>query len=577
MRLIPTKVVGRRTYLHTDSLSCLAANTAARVVEAERLAGLNRHVHFNLVRIDDLGPCISLLHYPDFAEDPFPSLRESWLVDLDRSTVSYRTYAESFNPPILHRKELLLPLDDSRREAYAALTATAESVGLFDEPKRIGYRRQWLALVREKGYRIEGHALLPLGNEEADLSAVDVQDQRHTGWQASRQLTALVRYGFSAPVQSLARCGFLDGRYRLFDYGCGRGDDVRGLRENGLNASGWDPYYAPANPIEAADIVNLGFVINVIEDFDERLDALARAWSLAKRLLVVSVMLTNQNDPRGERFRDGVITQRGTFQKYFSQSEIKAFLEQVLDEEAIPVAPGVLYVFRDKDAEQRFLVDRYRSKSNRLRGPSPRPRQREQRIRPDRGAERYDVYREPLDRLWDLWLTLGRKPDKSEVEDLVVLTDGFGSLSRALRFLEERRDPAEIERAASARVADLDVYFALNQFEQRKPYGHLERGLQQGRQALLRRLCRRQGQGNGFVVRDSRSGSHRSGMQRRSRTWSGVAGAGAVFTTACQSRRTASGRAAGICWMCRSTLWRLPQRRSGQNPHPVRQSQPDAL
>jgi hypothetical protein len=131
MRLIPTKVVGRRTYLHTDSLSCLAANTAARVVEAERLAGLNRHVHFNLVRIDDLGPCISLLHYPDFAEDPFPSLRESWLVDLDRSTVSYRTYAESFNPPILHRKELLLPLDDSRREAYAALTATAESDWAF--------------------------------------------------------------------------------------------------------------------------------------------------------------------------------------------------------------------------------------------------------------------------------------------------------------------------------------------------------------------------------------------------------------------------------------------------------------
>lgn len=479
MGLLPTKVVGGRTYLHADSISYLDADAAARVLEAERLAGANRHVHFNLVRIDDAGPCISLLNYPEFAVDPFPSLCESWLVDLDRSTVSYRTYAESLNPPILHRKELLLPSDDPRRELYAVLTATAESIGLFDEPKRIGYRRQWLALVREKGYRIEGLALLPLGNEESDLAAVDEQDRRHTGWQASRQLTALVRYGFSAPVQSLARCGFLDGRYRLFDYGCGRGDDVRGLRENGLNASGWDPFYAPDNPIGAADIVNLGFVINVIEDFDERLDALTRAWSLAERLLVVSVMLVNQNDPRGERFRDGVMTQRGTFQKYFSQSEIKAFLEQVLDEEAIPVAPGVLYVFRDKEAEQRFLVDRYRSKSSQLRDPSQRPRQREERTRPDRGAERYDAYREPLDRLWDLCLTLGRKPDKSEVEDLVVLTEGFGSLSKALRFLEERRDLAEIERAASSRVADLEVYFALNQFEQRKPYGHLERGLQQ--------------------------------------------------------------------------------------------------
>jgi hypothetical protein len=161
-------------------------------------------------------------------------------------------------------------------------------------PKRIGYRRQWLALVREKGYRIEGHALLPLGNEESDLRrGRRVRIHRHTGWQASRHSLRLVATDFSAPVQSLARCGFLDGRYRLFDYGCGRGDDVRGLRENGLNASGWDPYYAPDNPIHSADIVNLGFVINVIEDFDERLDALTRAWSLTERLLVVSVMLVN--------------------------------------------------------------------------------------------------------------------------------------------------------------------------------------------------------------------------------------------------------------------------------------------
>jgi hypothetical protein len=211
MSLIPTKVVGGRTYLHADSLPVLTQRRGARGERPSAWLGSTGTCISILVRIDDAGPCISLLHYPEFAEDPFPSLRESWLVDLDRSTVSYRTYAESFNPPILHRKELLLPLDDLRREVYAALTATAESIGLFDEPKRIGYRRQWLALVREKGYRIEGHALLPLGNEEADLAAVDEQDRaipvgRHQG-----NSLRLVRYGFSAPVQSLARCGFLDG------------------------------------------------------------------------------------------------------------------------------------------------------------------------------------------------------------------------------------------------------------------------------------------------------------------------------------------------------------------------------
>ncbi|AFL73685.1 DNA phosphorothioation-associated putative methyltransferase [Thiocystis violascens] len=491
MGSLPSKVVGGRTYVHVDALSLLDAASAARVAEAERLAQRARRADFTLVRIDDAGPCIALLNYPAFDADPFPALRESWLADLDRGTVSYRTYADSLNPPILHRKELLLPPDDPRREVYAALTAVCESIGLFDDVKRIGYRRQWLALVREKGYRIEGHALVPLGNDDSDLDDEEPAPA-HAGWQASRHLTALTRYSFSAPVQSLARHGFLDGRYRLFDYGCGRGDDVRGLVENGLDAAGWDPFHAPDQPIQSADIVNLGFVINVIEDVDERLEALTRAWSLAERLLVVSVMLANQNAPRGERFRDGVMTRRGTFQKYFSQAEIKAWLEQALDEEAIPVAPGVLYVFRDKDAEQRFLLNRYRPSAPLRASPSSlRARQRrppsgaEGKPRRDRAAEKYAALREPLDRLRERWLSLGRTPDKSEVDDLVILTEAFGSLPKALRFLETRHDPAEIAQAAAARAADLTVYFALMQFAQRKPYSHLERGLQQDIKAFF--------------------------------------------------------------------------------------------
>lgn len=308
MPQIPTKTVGGRTYMHVDALPCLDADTAERIRQAERLAGVERLTRFNLVRLDDAGPCIALLNYPDFADNPFPALRESWLVDLTAGTLSYRTYADSLNPPILHRKELFLPPEHPRRAEYSALTAACESVGLFDDPRRIGYRRQWLALICERGYRLDGHALLPLGNDDTDTAAPSTIDTEtpnaplQPGWQAARHLTALTRYGFSAPIQSLARHGFLDGRYRLFDYGCGRGDDVRGLLENGLDAAGWDPYHAPDRPIQAADIVNLGFVINVIEDFDERLEALTRACSLAERLLVVSVMLANQNDPRGTAF-----------------------------------------------------------------------------------------------------------------------------------------------------------------------------------------------------------------------------------------------------------------------------------
>ena len=483
---VPSKAIGGRTYLHVDALSLLDAVRAERVAAAEQLAQVKRHEHFNLVRIDEAGPCIALLNYPEFADDPFPSLRESWLADLDRLKVGYRTYADSLNPPILHRKELLLLLDDPRREGYSELTRMAESIGLFEDPKRIGYRRQWLRLVQEKGYRIVGHALVPLGNDEsAEGEAETGQLPLPAGWQAARQLTALARYGFSAPVQSLARYGFLDGRFSLFDYGCGRGDDVRGLTENGLPAAGWDPYYAPDQPIQPADIVNLGFVINVIEDADERLDALIRAWSLAERLLVVSVMLANQNDPRGQGFRDGVLTQRGTFQRYYTQAEIRAYVAQVLDEEPIPVAPGVLYVFRDKDAEQRFLLERYRSRRNLLMRPSVPVWERPVKPQRDRVAEKYAQYQQPLEQLWVQCLTLGRNPDASEVEDAATLIAGFGSIIKAIRFVVARHSLEELERSRAARIADLEVYFALTQFERRKPYAHLERGLQRDIKAFF--------------------------------------------------------------------------------------------
>jgi hypothetical protein len=350
-----------RLYQHlgaVDGADGADEGVPARIAEAEALAGLMPGDGCNLVRLGMDDPTVALLHYPGFFEDPFPALAASWLVDPEAGTVSYRTYADSINPPILHRKELLLPADHPRRAEYAALTEACEAIGLFDEPTRIGYRRQWEQLVREKGYRVVGHALIPIGNAEAeDLQEAFELAPVHAGWQAARHLTALQRYGFSAPVQSLARFGFLDGQRSLFDYGCGRGDDVRGLIENGLDAAGWDPYYAADNPVRSAHIVNLGFVINVIEDLDERLEALTRAWSLAETLLVVSVMLANQNDVGGQRFRDGVMTRRGTFQKYYTQGEVKAFLESALDEQPIPVAPGVLYVFRDKEAEQRFLYD----------------------------------------------------------------------------------------------------------------------------------------------------------------------------------------------------------------------------
>src|SRR5207249_11651538 len=119
---------------------------------------------------------------------------------------------------------------------------SAEQIGLFDDSNRIGFRQAWEALLAQRGYKIVGHDLVPIGNDET----VSEDGNRNNGFAGvPRHLTALTRYGFSAPIQTLARFGFLDGSKTLFDYGCGRGDDLSGLRENNIAAHGWDPHFAP--------------------------------------------------------------------------------------------------------------------------------------------------------------------------------------------------------------------------------------------------------------------------------------------------------------------------------------------
>ena len=101
-------------------------------------------------------------------------------------------------------------------------------------------------------------------------------------------------------MQALQRHGYLDRTRTIFDYGCGKGDDVRILRHNGINASGWDPHFAPDVPRRPADVVNLGFVINVIEDAHERVEALRGAYTLASRVLCVAAMLARSEQLNGE-------------------------------------------------------------------------------------------------------------------------------------------------------------------------------------------------------------------------------------------------------------------------------------
>src|SRR3712207_6196530 len=108
----------------------------------------------------------------------------------------------------------------------------------------------------------------------------------------SRHLSALKRNGLSRPIRLALDDGLIRPDTEVFDYGCGHGDDVRVLSERGITCAGWDPAHYPDEKPRSADVVNLGYVVNVIEDTKERSAALLAAWDLARNLLIVSARLT---------------------------------------------------------------------------------------------------------------------------------------------------------------------------------------------------------------------------------------------------------------------------------------------
>ena len=307
---------------------------------------------FNVCKLSLREPKISLLHYPHFFDEGFPVLYESWRVHLVEETVRAMRFNPAGNAPVLHRKELLLPTSHSDYKRFRELTSAAEAMGLLEDVSYIGHRHQWEEVLRAIGCEIKDHVLQKIPPDK--LAAERVSIRRHQ--------TAIHRKKLSSPMQLLLKYGYLNGDHSIFDFGCGRGGDVSILTENGLDASGWDPYFAPNEAKKTSSVVNLGFVLNVIENVKEREATLREALSLSRELLVVSVMLQGDDKTKHQKsFSDGHLTSRKTFQKYFSQNEIRNYIKNVLDKEPIAVGAGVFFVFLKPEAEQEFLAEKQSS------------------------------------------------------------------------------------------------------------------------------------------------------------------------------------------------------------------------
>ena len=246
--------------------------------------------------------------------------------------------------------------------------------------------------------------------------------------------------------------GLIDTSRSVFDYGCGHGEDVEYLRKEGVRVAGWDPSFAPQNSIQEADVVNIGFVLNVIEDPSERRDTLKKAFSLARQLLIVSVRV-DRTPARTTEFSDGHMTSRGTFQKIFTQVEIREYVEGTLRRRAYPATLGVVYVFADNASESDYIASR--AFIRRIEHRTELINQ----FSKDRIAKRFVK----------LAGELGRLPLQQEFSSYAKLLERFGSPRRIERLTFGQADPKLLAQSQDQKREDILTYFSMLQLQGLRP------------------------------------------------------------------------------------------------------------
>ncbi|RCJ28457.1 DNA phosphorothioation-associated methyltransferase [Nostoc minutum NIES-26] len=275
-----------------------------------------------------------------------------------------------------------------------------------------------------------------------------------------RHRAAIARTDISRPVRLAIEWSILNQDTSFFDYGCGYGGDVERVANLGYTSAGWDPYYYPNTLITAADIVNLGYVLNVIEDQEERRQSLIQAWELTHKVLIVAAqVLINAPSKAQFAYSDGIVTCRNTFQKYYEQQELKTYIDEVLNVDAVPVALGVYFVFRDEAEKENYKAIRFFSRTSTPRVRIP--------------TKRFEDYQEKLEPLMDFFTKRGRLPVKGELANEQELLTEFGNFRRAFAIVLQATDEAEWDAIAYRRSLDIQVYLALTHFAQRPKFHQL--------------------------------------------------------------------------------------------------------
>lgn len=168
---------------------------------------------------------------------------------------------------------------------------------------------------------------------------------------------------------------------------------------------------------------------------------------------------------------DGLLTSRNTFQKFYEQQELRHWIEQQLDTQAIAAGPGIFYVFRDADA-----AEAYRSQRIRRRIAVPSLSLSEQRCK---------AHPDLVQALVDFYAERGRLPQPNEIAQCDAIASIFGSIKRAFGAIVRTNAKVDWQPILAARREDLLLYLALSRFERGMRWSTLSETLQRDVRALF--------------------------------------------------------------------------------------------
>ena len=156
------KRVGGFMYIHKSGQKLIASNYSDAIEKSLPL--LSDFATWNVIKLNIKNPeKLSFLEYESFEQAEFPVLFRSCQIDLKLRKIQIREHSKN-NPPVLHRKELLVHPNHPDREKFQGLTAQLENMGAFENIVKLGTKLRWQAELARLAITVHNHLAIRTSN-----------------------------------------------------------------------------------------------------------------------------------------------------------------------------------------------------------------------------------------------------------------------------------------------------------------------------------------------------------------------------------------------------------------------------